>query len=118
MKTVEGPAGLALGCWDLYLKASIKVFHKSITLLQCDQETRDWLRGNATRLLKMRKSLIETLSKYDKVTEVPLREDTCKPEEMHLRAIMNSIMRLKTKLAAFRPKLAAKYQLGALLGAD
>lgn len=116
MKTVEGSAGTPLGCWDLYLKASIRVFHKSITLLQCDQDTRDWLRVNATRLLKMRKSLMDTLEKYEKVVEVPLRQS--KPEEMHLRAIMNSIMRLKTKLAAYRPKLAAKYQLGALLGAD
>lgn len=111
MKTLKGQGG-PLGCWDLHLKASISVFGKSISLLQCDQETREWLRANATRLMRMRRKLIEALGKYQLVREPPLNEnERKKPEEMHLRAIMNSIMRLKNELGKHRPKLAAKYQL-------
>jgi hypothetical protein len=110
MKTIKGSSG-PLACWDLHLKASINVFGKQISLLQCDQDTREWLRANAKRLIKLRRKLIDTLSKYELVREPPLLEGKKKPEEMHLRTIMNSIMRLKTKLSEHRPKLAGKFQL-------
>lgn len=111
MKTIKGPGGRPLGCGDLHLKATIPIFGKPVTLLQCDNDTREWLRANARRLLKVRAKLLTTLQKYQRVDEPPLREDSVPLEEMHLSAVTKSITNLKNQLSEHRPSLAAKFQI-------
>lgn len=110
MKTLKGPQG-PLGCWDLHVNASINVFGKNLSLLQCEQDTRRWLKENALRLMKMRTQLISVLSKYENVKEPAVIKGKRLPEEMHLRNIMTNIVDLKNRLAVHRPKQAAKFQL-------
>lgn len=107
MKTLKGKFGPA-SCWDLHLKATLNIFGRKMTLQQCDHDTRKWIEANATRLLKVKKKLEETLMKYEKVPE---SRSGSVLVEMHLRAIMNTMTRLKAKLAAHRPALAAKFQI-------
>lgn len=108
LTTLEGKFGPA-SCWDLHVKAYLDVFGRKTTLMQADHDTTVWISNNAKRLLKTKKKLIETLSKYERVPEV--NEPHRPYDQMHLRTIMNSLTRLKGKLASHRPQIAAKFQI-------
>ena len=91
------------------MKATLNVFGRPTTLMQCDSLTREWLESNARRLLHVRALLESKLAKYQKIKEN--RDPQVPLVECHLRALMKDIARLKNGLAAFRPSLADKYAL-------
>ena len=113
LHTTKHGGGVA-SCWDLHLKATLDLFGRPTTLLQCDSATREWLEQNARRLMAVRTLLETKLSKFEKIssthsasaaqTNVPL-------VEVHLRSVMKDVARLKAKLATYRPGLAEKYKL-------
>lgn len=112
LHTTKHGGGVA-SCWDLHLKATLDLFGRPTTLLQCDSATREWLEQNARRLIAVRTLLESKLSKFEKTpssahsaaqTNVPL-------VEVHLRSVMKDVARLKAKLAAYRPALAEQYKL-------
>lgn len=53
IKTLRGKAG-PITCWDLHVGATIEVFGKSVTLRQCDNDTRQWLLANSSRLFQLK----------------------------------------------------------------
>lgn len=107
---IKNSGNLTASCFDLHLKATLDIFGRYTTLMQCDSATRLWLESNAKRLISIRAALHAKLSKFERVPSLPVLEKT--PfVEMHLRSLMKQVAALKNKFALYRPSLADKYSL-------
>lgn len=105
VRSKHGPAG----CWDLHLQATLTIFGRPTTLLQCDSPTRAWVEGGARRLLRVRELLSARLARYQRTPEP--RQSRVPLVEVHLRALMRDVADLKNQLAKHRPGIAERYEL-------
>jgi hypothetical protein len=95
--------------WDLHVGATVFVFGKSVTLMQCSSETRRWIVKNAKQLKKLRKELENKLGKYERVRPMNLPK---KPlVETHLRQLMKDVASVRKRIATYRPSFGASTRM-------
>jgi len=115
-----------LTCFDLFIGQKLKIDNRTITLKQCDLQTRLWLESSAKRLLQIKQLLLNKLNKYQPTNELKHRltllshkSSACSSKanepqnytQIHLRSLMKQVVELKTQLARYRPDLSEKVNL-------
>ena len=111
VKSIRGKYG-PVTCWDLHIGAVLNVFGKSVTLRQCDAETRKWIVSNCKRLFALKKGLEAKLIKYEALPRATLVTTGNKPQsEVHLRQLVKAVDFLKRRLAHHRPAVAEKFKI-------
>ena len=111
LQSVRSRHGAAASCWDLHLQATLMIFGRLTTLVQCDSSTRAWVEDGARRLLRVRELLSARLARYHGQRTPEPRQSRIPLVEVHLRALMRDVADLKKQLAKHRTGIAELYEL-------
>eukprot|EP00164_Ancoracysta_twista_P001007 GFYU01001314.1.p1 GENE.GFYU01001314.1~~GFYU01001314.1.p1 ORF type:complete len:440 (+),score=122.74 GFYU01001314.1:123-1442(+) len=113
MPALYNTAGTQLiECWDMRIGTRIEVLGRVTTLMQASASTIEWMEKHSQTFLKCKARLIKELRKYDQSPLIPaLLNDKGNAKTrggLDLRGTLNQIDAIKSKLAVYRPSLAAK----------
>ena len=98
-----------LGCWDLYVGASVDIFGKATVLKQADLKTAEWNKFYASFLTEMKNTFVEELKKYERRaldTWLTKPHMTANQASAHLRKLILQVTSLKQRMSGYRPLLS------------
>ena len=105
--------GRVAECWDMYIGAALDVLGRKTTLMSANLATTEWLKQHEKLFRGVWEKLAAEIDKYDRKRgrvglRVPkfARASAAKRGATNLRIIIDDVLLLRDRLAAFRPSVA------------